>query len=379
MAKRIAFLTTQFSEVKSGPGRFAQYLHNLDIPELEFSFFSEQISKNQGNEVCVSIPSFVKKLPFSWFFKAWYYSKVLKKLDRKEPFDWILSSDYSLSIFADSGICDRLFTMVNDDNYLLIFQPGEHQRGMSAGRKWARRLGYFFEKAVVRKSRFVVSNSLYTKGLVEKIYQIPESKSVLLYKAVDLSYFQFKEQGPNPPRRFLFVKNDWKRGGLDLIFSALAQLPFQQEVHFTIAGISENQKETVYQIAQSSGYTGKYEIRGLLNKEQLANVFHSSDLFLSMSRQEALGVSCLEAMASGLPVLASDAGGLPEVLNFGQTGFLVRRNDVNHLVETLLKIEEQPVLASEKSHNAIRHVEKFSLIRLQSNLNHLFGDSSPQL
>jgi len=72
MAKRIAFLTTQFSEVKSGPGRFAQYLHNLDIPELEFSFFSEQISKNQGNEVCVSIPSFVKKLPFSWFFKAWY-------------------------------------------------------------------------------------------------------------------------------------------------------------------------------------------------------------------------------------------------------------------------------------------------------------------
>lgn len=372
MAKRIAFLTTQFSEVKSGPGRFAQYLRELEISDLEFTFFSEQILDSGQNEISVSIPGWIKRLPFSWLFKSWFYEQKLMKIDRQQPFDFVLSSDYSLSIFADSTICNRLFTMVNDDNYLLIYQPGDHQKGMTPGRKWARRLGYFFEKAVVKKSRLVVANSLYTKGLIEKIYRIPPSRTRLLYKAVDLSFFQFKPNFSIPIRKFLFVKNDWKRGGLDLIFDALSNLPYQAEIEFTVAGISENQQNVVQKLADTSGFKGRVKIEGLLTKSRLAEAFHSSDLFLTMSRQEALGVSCLEAMASGLPVLASNAGGLPEVLNFGQAGFLVEKNDKAQLQESLLQIEKQPNLVIEKCHLAIQHVEKFSLRHLKENLIILF-------
>lgn len=376
MPKRVAFLSSQFAEVKSGPGRFAQYLQEIHVPGVEFYFFSEQIAETKGNEIRVEIPFWVKKLPLSWIFKAWFYSKKLKEFDIKFGFHSILSSDYSLAINVRNSFGSRLITMVNDDNYLLIFEKGDHQSGMSLGRRWARRLGYFFEKSVVKKSSIVVSNSLYTKGLVEKIYQIPANQSILLYKAVDLTLFQFQKKDFRNPRKFLFVKNDWRRGGLDLIFQSFAQLPFQEEMEFTVAGISESQLEQVKQVAASSGFKGKYQILGLLNRAELKNAFQSAQVFITMSRQEALGVSCLEAQASGVAVVASEAGGLPEVLNFGEAGFLVRKNDRNRLVETIMEMNSNPEMTELKVQNSLHHVEKFSIDQLKMNLAKLFQQPS---
>lgn len=372
MPKRIAFLTTQYSEVKSGPGRFAQYLKESPIEGIEITFFSEQIAQNQGNEIAIKIPAWLKKLPFSWIFKAWFYALSVKVEHQKKPFDAILSSDFSLAIFINGALAKRLFTMVNDDNYLLIYQPGDHQKAMSTGRRWARRIGYFFERQVARRSAFVVSNSHYTRNLVEKIYQIPPHHSLLLYKAVNLSRFTRKERPERAPKHFLFVKNDWRRGGLDLIFQALAKLQNQEEIHFKVAGISGQQQSLVEEMARKSGFRGTWTIQGLLKREQLIEALHSADLFLSMSRQEALGVSCLEAMATGLPVIATEVGGLPEVLDFGHAGWLIPKNDVESLVQTLEDLRLHPERIREKTLHACMHAEKFSVECLKVNFRNLF-------
>jgi glycosyltransferase involved in cell wall biosynthesis len=67
-------------------------------------------------------------------------------------------------------------------------------------------------------------------------------------------------------------------------------------------------------------------------------------VFVQPSREEALGITVLEAMACGLPVVASDVGGLPEVVEQGRTGFLVPPADVGALATALERLIADPAL-----------------------------------
>jgi glycosyltransferase involved in cell wall biosynthesis len=96
------------------------------------------------------------------------------------------------------------------------------------------------------------------------------------------------------------------------------------------------------------------------------------DVFINMAYQEALGVSCLEAMACGAPVIASNAGGLPEVLDNGKAGFLLEPGDETGLAQLINQLWQQPELMQEKSRHALQQVQKFSLSNLEQNLFDLF-------
>lgn len=71
----------------------------------------------------------------------------------------------------------------------------------------------------------------------------------------------------------------------------------------------------------------------------------TSDVLLLPSSQEAFGLVALEAMAYGVPVVASNIGGLPEVIQDGQEGFLVPSGDVDAMAQRTLQILEDPDLA----------------------------------
>jgi glycosyltransferase involved in cell wall biosynthesis len=372
MKKRIAFLTTQFKEVKSGPGRFTEYLKSLEFDSLEIHFFSQQIQERSLFQVPVPIPMWARKIPFSSLFRAWYFNKSVLEQDNTEPFDVILAADYSMAMFLSTSLLKKTAVMVNDDNYLLIFSDENKKGKISARKSLSRQFGYFLERYVVKKAAYSIANSLYTKGLIEKIYKLPDPKVRLLYKAVDLSFFRFNRRNANPPLNFLFVKNDWIRGGLDLIIEAMSKLENQKDLHLQIAGISDDQQPVIREMILNSGFKGKTNILGLVNREALFELLNNADVFLNFSRQEALGVSCLEAMASGLPVVGSDAGGLKEILANGKAGFMVRHEDVSGLINTFQELQNHPERMVEKSLFAREHVKKFSVEQLKENLERLF-------
>jgi glycosyltransferase involved in cell wall biosynthesis len=370
--KKIAFLSTQFKEVQSGPGRFTEYLRTLTFERIEIHFFSQQIPKKEPFLHPVPIPVWATRIPFSSFFRAWFFKKALENTDPTEKFDWILAADYSMAMFLNEASLKKTAVMVNDDNFLLSHSE-RASKGKLSWRTWlSRKLGYFLEGSVVRKSAFSIANSDYTLRLMEDIYQ-PKTKPFLLYKAVDTSWFQYQERPVAPPRIYLFVKNDWKRGGLDLILLALAKLPKGTERTIRIAGIGQSSRPEVEKIISESGFTGKVNLQGLVNRDQLKELLQGSDLFLNFSHQEALGVSCLEAMASGLPVLASDAGGLKEVLDQGKAGCMVPTGDLEALTQMLHLVDENPQILQEKAKNGREQAALFSVENLRSNMESLFG------
>jgi N-acetyl-alpha-D-glucosaminyl L-malate synthase BshA len=80
------------------------------------------------------------------------------------------------------------------------------------------------------------------------------------------------------------------------------------------------------------------DVRFLGKQEQMEEILVVSDLFLLPSEYESFGLAALEAMAAGMPVISSNAGGLPEINIHGETGFLADVGDVQRMSEYAVEI-----------------------------------------
>lgn len=96
-------------------------------------------------------------------------------------------------------------------------------------------------------------------------------------------------------------------------------------------------------------------------QESFIEILSVADLFLMPSQSESFGLSALEAMACGIPVISSNAGGLPELNHHGETGYIAEIGDVNKMADYALRLLEDPVKYKIFSENALeRASELFS-------------------
>lgn len=84
-----------------------------------------------------------------------------------------------------------------------------------------------------------------------------------------------------------------------------------------------------------------------------------SRLFLLTSEYESFGLSALEAMACGVPVIASNSGGIPEVVMNNETGFLHHVGDIEHMASSAIKLLQEKDLWEKFHLNSINHSRKF--------------------
>src|SRR5207302_5047206 len=121
---------------------------------------------------------------------------------------------------------------------------------------------------------------------------------------------------------------------------------------FVIAGEGPMQKE-IDQLARELGISSAVELRGFLDQKNLCALYESSHLFVHPSEltadqnQEGIPNSMLEAMATGLPVLATLHGGIPEAVENGKTGLLVPERSHEALFQAMLVLAENPARALE--------------------------------
>ncbi len=103
------------------------------------------------------------------------------------------------------------------------------------------------------------------------------------------------------------------------------------------------------------------DVRFVGRQEQMEDILAISDLFVLPSEYESFGLSALEAMAASVPVLSSDAGGLPEINIQGVTGYLAPVGDIEKMTEYAIKILENDDRLLEFKKKAFEQAERFDI------------------
>ncbi|WP_114939907.1 N-acetyl-alpha-D-glucosaminyl L-malate synthase BshA [Mucilaginibacter endophyticus] len=113
------------------------------------------------------------------------------------------------------------------------------------------------------------------------------------------------------------------------------------------------------QLCRDLGVTDN--VRFLGKQDAVEEILSVSDLFLMPSQSESFGLAALEAMACKVPVISSNAGGLPELNVDGVTGFLKEPGDIDGMAEKAIFILEDEERLAKFKENALAHAKEFEL------------------
>jgi glycosyltransferase involved in cell wall biosynthesis len=140
--------------------------------------------------------------------------------------------------------------------------------------------------------------------------------------------------------RLLAVSRLIERKGLATLIEALADLPAPY-ISLDIAGEGPCH-ESLLRLARERGVAGRVRFHGFVEHDNLAQLYRAADLFVLPSRAESCSMALLEAMAAGLPIVATRVDGTPELIEHGYNGLLVAPSDARALAAAILQLADDP-------------------------------------
>lgn len=176
----------------------------------------------------------------------------------------------------------------------------------------------------------VIVASEFMKGEVKRIFDTPSDKVDVVYNGVDASKFDFdwpaaelaehRKQFAEPDEKIvLYVGRFVREKGIHLLLdSATTVLSDQPRAKFVIVG--RGNKDRFERFSQWAGFPDRISFTGFLSGKALYQLYRCADVAVFPSLYEPFGIVALEAMAAGVPVVVSDAGGLQEVVRHDETG-----------------------------------------------------------
>ena len=125
-----------------------------------------------------------------------------------------------------------------------------------------------------------------------------------------------------------------------------------------ICGRGEN-KEDFEQLRDDLDLSEDITIEGYIENSKVPQLINSFDVFCLGSNKESFGVSAIEAMACGIPVVATRTDGFCEVIPDNEAGYIVPVNDPSAMAEKMLLLYHDNSLRERMGRNGIMHVSKY--------------------
>ncbi len=176
----------------------------------------------------------------------------------------------------------------------------------------------------------------------------PDLRYSVVPNGVDLSLFHPAAERPSrspKPIRCLAVARLIERKGLGDLIRALALL---ERGRFELEIVGGGPDEQVLRdLATGLGVAQDVRFLGPLNRSQVARRYREADMFTLPSSAEAFGNVFAEALASGLPIVGSTVGGIPDLVEHGTNGLLVRPGDMAALAGAIRYLADDPELRQE--------------------------------
>jgi N-acetyl-alpha-D-glucosaminyl L-malate synthase BshA len=229
----------------------------------------------------------------------------------------------------------------------------------------------FYKPAVtfsINKSDFVTSVSQSLKDDTLKLFNIKNEIQVIP-NFIELD--KIKKEDKSPCQRSVMANDEERIITHISNFRKVKRIPdiigifnkIQKEIPAKLMMVGEGpEKEKAEHLCRELGIQDKVIFFG--NSNEIDTILCQTDLFLLPSKTESFGLVALEAMACGVPVISSNAGGLPEVNKDGFSGYLSEVGDVDGMAKNAMKILKDEAVLSEFKKNALITAQQFDIKKI---------------
>ena len=363
---RILLCANHLGTVPNGPAKFANLLLEqqrlFPDPAVDIRVLTPDAtpSRYDGERVYrMPLPGpALPGTPLREHRRARAYARRAAELREREfRFDVLAFNDLTTAYLLPRERPYRVVGLINDEKNVRPRREG--QPGWAA---------YLSRLAVEQQQRravdhvdLVVTNSRALLNTVTAGFGLAPHRVRVMYKAVRTDDIEY--QSPVPPGerlRVLFVKTDYRIGGLPELYQALNLLT-EQPTDLTVIGPP---KVVAGRLAERYGAPAPHlrlRMRGRRSQQEVFAQLRETDIFCVPARQEPLGVANIEAMAHGVPVVTTDAGGIPEVTDGGRNAWTCAPGNPESLLAALRACLADPAEAAARSRRARAYIlTKFS-------------------
>lgn len=383
----ICIVTQQYKNVISGVGLHATNLTHALL--------------NDGHEITLLLPEdqappldlpnltvvTVKKPGFSqnqarWIALSFSFNSMLKKLESQQKFDLIHFTDARESFFCNTRA--PMIGHVNDTYSAELKTPFEYKKHYS---DWLARWLYyssvhFLESNRLPRLKLVIANSQFTANTITKTYPKTATKVRLCYKSVDteryLKIFETRGLAVSDPSRpvILFVGSNMRRKGVpDLIKAAPGVVQKYPDAKFVIVG-NDKSVTSFKVLCKDLKVDQNFEFAGWHSQADLLDYYQRASVFVMPSLTEALGVTFLEAMAAGVPVIGTNVGGIPEIITDGVNGMLVPVGSPSSIAKAINDLLSDTELRERLTSNARNLLNKYNVASMMVCTYQLYNEIS---
>ena len=191
---------------------------------------------------------------------------------------------------------------------------------------------------MLKKADEIVVPSDYLVRVFEKF----GLKAKAIFNVIDFERLKFRQRVPLRPR-FLSNRNFEVHYGVDVVLRAFGIIQERfPEASLKVAGDGPC-REALFKMVDELKLNN-VQFVGMVERGQMAELYNEADCFLNGSRIDNQPLSLLESFASGLPVVTTNAGGIPDMVTDGVTGLMVEMDDYAELARSAIELMQKPEL-----------------------------------
>lgn len=194
---------------------------------------------------------------------------------------------------------------------------------------------------------------------------------------VDLERFRPSAAAPDfgVAPHLIVARNLERIYGNDIALEAFARILGRfPEARLTVAGAGP-EAAALAELARSLGVAGKVSFAGRLDRDQMAALYRDAHLMLNASRVDNMPNAILEALASGVPVVSSDAGGIPHIVRDRETAMLVPADDAQALARAAEAVLADAGLRERLIANGLADVRRYRWDAVRAELAATYDDA----
>jgi glycosyltransferase involved in cell wall biosynthesis len=283
--------------------------------------------------------------------------KQIKAAIKSQTPDALFMHTQSLALFA-IPLMHRIPTIISTDATPLNLDRIANGYNHKVGGNYLIERGKFqWNKSTFNAARAIVTWSKWAKDSLVSDYNIPAEKVVVIPPGVDLQKWNFVDKNivdrtSTNPLRLLFVGGDFARKGGYTLLEAFRN-GLNQDCILDIVTKDISLKQELSGVENLRVHCGLTP-----NCQPLKQLYAQADVFVFPTEADSFGIVALEAMAAGLPIITTDIGALPELVEDKVNGLIVPPNDANALNNALQTLQNDRTKITAMAAASVRIVEK---------------------